>query len=139
MRRMILPLMLFVAVGVLWVPMGVAEAQVEAPDSTPARPYIRQMQSDLQNLVVAQETYFADNIAYAPSVPAMGSSYVPSQGVTVVILTLTRTGWNGIAIHEKAPGYVCGVFIGVDDAATLHDKAAEGEVTCKGPDGRPYR
>ena len=139
MRRMILPLMLFAAVGVLWVPMGVAEAQVEAPDSALARQYILQMQSDLRNLVMAQEAYFADHIAYAPSVPAMGDSYVPSQGVAVVILTLTRTGWKGIAIHERAPGYVCGVFLGVDDAATLHDKAEEGEVTCKGPDGKPYR
>jgi hypothetical protein len=69
----------------------------------------------------------------------MGGPYVPSQGVTVVILTLSRTGWNGIAIHESAPGYVCGVFIGVDDAATLYDEAVEGQVTCKGPDGKPYR
>jgi hypothetical protein len=122
---MILPLMLFVAVGVLRGPIGMAEAQVEPPDSAAAHPYVAAMRSDLRNLVVAQEAYFADNIAYAPSVPAMGGPYVPSQGVTVVILTLSRTGWNGVVIHESAPGYVCGVFIGVDDAATLYDEAVE--------------
>ena len=139
MRRMILPMKLLVAVGVLWVPIGAAEAQVEGPGSEAARPHVRVIHSDLRNLVTAQEAYFADNVAYAPSVPAMGGIYVPSRGARVVILTLFGSGWNGIAIHADAPGYVCGVFVGKDATAPLHDEAAEGEVTCKGPDGKPYK
>lgn len=140
MRRLSFSLTLLVAVSVLWVPLGVAHAQVEPPDSAAARPYIRQMQSDLRNLVTAQEAYFADNVAYAPSIPAMGGSYIPSRGSTVLILVLSETGWSGIAVHEGAPGYVCGIFVGMDDAmAPLHDGAGEAEATCRGPDGKPYR
>ena len=140
MRSVSLRLMALAVVAVLWVSTGVAQAQVEAPAPEEARPHMRVIQSDLRNLVVAQEMYFADNVAYAPSIPAMGGIYVPSLGATVVILNLFETGWNGIAVHEKAPGYVCGVFVGMDDAAApLHDGAEEGEVTCRGPDGEPYR
>jgi len=140
MLRTMFSLMLFAAVGAPWIPLGVAGAQSEAPDSAAARPYVRQMQSDLRNLVVAQESYFADHIAYAPSIPAMGGTYIPSRGATVVILTLSKTGWNGIAVHENAPGYVCGVFVGMEDAMDpLRDGAEEGEATCRGPDGKPYR
>lgn len=138
MSRISLSLALSVLVGVLCIPMGAARAQVEAPDAEAARPYLRQMQSDLRNLVTAQEAYFADNIAYAPSIPAMGGSFISSRGVTVVILNLFKTGWSGIAVHEGAPGYVCGIYVGMDDAVPpLNDKAEEGVATCKGPDGSP--
>lgn len=138
MRRIIGPLVTFVTVGVLSLPTGVAQAQVQAPDTAAARPYLRQMQSDLRNLVVAQEAYFADNDAYAPSIPAMGGSFIPSRGVSIAILALTETGWNGVAVHQSAPGYVCGIFVGMDDTeAPLRGEVVEGQPSCKGPDGKP--
>ena len=140
MRRLTVSLPVLLAAGVLCVPTGVAQAQADAPDDAAVRAHIRVLQSDLRNLVTAQEAFFADNMAYAPSIPAMGGMYFPSRGASVAVLTLSETGWNAVAIHEDAPGYVCGIFVGMEDKmAPLHDGAAEGEATCKGPDGKRYR
>lgn len=73
--------------------------------------YIAAMKSDLRNLVTAQESYFADYHAYAPSLEALGPSYFrTSVGVTIVIDGGAAGGFAATATHTQTP-YRCGIFI----------------------------
>jgi uncharacterized protein YecT (DUF1311 family) len=83
------------------------------------------MRADLRNLIVAQESYFADSTTYATRLPP---DYVASSGVRVTLLAASGLGWNAVATHERAPGNVCGVFVG--DRAPLRAAMREGEPLC---------
>jgi hypothetical protein len=69
------------------------------------------MKADLRNLVTAQEAYFSDREAYAPSLEALGPKYyMTSAGVTVVIDRSTADGFAATATHNRTP-YHCGIFV----------------------------
>jgi hypothetical protein len=78
--------------------------------SGPEARYLAEMKSDLRNLVTAEEAYFADSVKYGRSLEAMG--YQPSAGVTLVVETVTREGYNATAKHVRAPGWTCGIYVG---------------------------
>ena len=70
--------------------------------NTKAKAYVASMKSDLRNLVTAQEAYFADNNStYASSMAALNTGFMPSSGVTVVIGSVTNTGWSATATHAS--------------------------------------
>jgi len=61
------------------------------------------MASDLRNLVVAQENYFADNNRYGQTVSTTDRRQVyivPSPGVTLTLTYVTINTWAGRANHE---------------------------------------
>jgi type IV pilus assembly protein PilA len=70
--------------------------------NTKEKAYIASMKSDLRNLITAQEAYFSDNNStYAASIAAMGTNYQASAGVTVVLGSVTNTGWAATATHPS--------------------------------------
>ena len=66
--------------------------------NTKEKAYVAAMKSDLRNLVTAQESYFADNLAYG-TIANIGNAYSSSAGVTVATTTVNATGWGAGATH----------------------------------------
>ena len=80
--------------------------------NTKEKAYVASMKSDLRNLITAQEAYFSDNNAnYAASVAAMGTNYKTSQGVTVVLGSVTNTGWSATAT-QVSTAKTCTITLG---------------------------
>ena len=93
--------------------------------NTKEKAYLAAMKSDLRNILVAQETYFADNVTYTTSTTAL--SMVISPGVTVTIANTSATGWNATASYT-ATTRTCGVFYGT--ATPVFTGQNEGEPRC---------
>ena len=142
--------------GVTLLPTTALTAQEAQPDSDRVRAAWAILRSDLRNFVTAQEIYFADHRTYAPSLREMGEIYLPSPGVTVVVLTSSDSGHSEIAIFfqivqsgverareaitsvlewlredERVPGLVCAMYIG--NAPPPLGSGLEGEPVCRGP------
>jgi hypothetical protein len=103
-----------------------------APDSATVEAVRVALRNDLRNFMVAQEAYFAENATYARSRRDMGDMYETSPGVTVVLLTASELGHSEIAIHDRVPGLVCGVFVGTG-SKPLGDQMEERRPFCRGP------
>jgi type IV pilus assembly protein PilE len=74
--------------------------------------YVAAMKSDLRTLVIAQESYFADNDgSYAVDVSKFGTSYQPSPGVSIQIHNVSSSGYLGIALHAST-STTCALQIG---------------------------
>lgn len=95
------------------------------------------------DMVVAQEAFYSDHGTYAKSASEIvDGGFIDlvadgplDEGVTVVIILSSELGWTGVSVDERVPGFVCGVFVGVDNKSPLQDDALEGEVTCVKPRG----
>ncbi len=79
---------------------------------TKEKAYMAAMRSDLRNLVLAEEAYFADWATYGTvsQVRAAGL-WSPITGVSVTATDVTADGWAATATHDQIE-QVCGVFIG---------------------------
>ena len=125
--------------GLLLTTPATLVGQQEEPDSATVRAGTRTLQSavtamlrnDLRNLVISQETYYADHMTYARALHDMGETYRASAGVTIVLLTSSDTGHSEIAIAERVPGLVCALYVG--NAPPPLGSGSEGEVVCRGP------
>jgi type II secretion system protein G len=93
--------------------------------NTKEKAYLSTMKSDLRNILVAQETYFADNITYTTSTTAL--NLIVSPGVTLTISNATSTGWNATATYT-ATTKTCGIFYGT--ATPVIAGQNEGEPKC---------
>jgi hypothetical protein len=105
--------------------------QAAPPDTVALRAARATLRSDLRNFLVAQERYFADHTTYARSLGEMATIYVPSRGVTIVLLTSSNTGHSEIAIIDRMPGLVCAIFVG--NSASPLGTGGEGEPVCRDP------
>jgi hypothetical protein len=92
------------------------------------------MISDLRNFVVAQEAYFADNGTYAGRMKDL-SNYRTSNGVSVIILSASKTGHTAIATYRDTIDLTCAVGAG---RANPFGEGEEGRVICRMPDGSMY-
>lgn len=108
-----------------------ASAQGTPVDSAGIQAARATLRSDLRNFVTAQEQFFADHVTYARSLREMGNIYLPSRGVTLVLLASTSTGHSEIAIIDRAPGLVCAMYVG--NAPPPLGRGNEGEPVCQGP------
>jgi prepilin-type N-terminal cleavage/methylation domain-containing protein len=81
--------------------------------STKERAYVATMQSDLRNLIAAQEAYLADNGAYyGGAIPNLAVlPYRPSTGGTVTIVLATASGWQATASFTNTTR-TCAVYYG---------------------------
>jgi type IV pilus assembly protein PilA len=77
--------------------------------NTKEKAYIASMKSDLRNLVLAEETYYGDNVTYTTSASAVRFSV--SQGVAITILGASGAGWSASASHT-ATSRTCAIFYG---------------------------
>jgi hypothetical protein len=125
-----------VLAGALLVGAAHLQAQQAAPaagppDTVALRAARATLRSDLRNFLVAQESYFANHATYARSLREMAATYLPSRGVTIVLLTSSNTGHGEIAIIDRMPGLVCGMFVGSSPSPL--GTGDEGEVVCREP------
>ena len=90
---------------------------------------VRAMQSDLRNLVTAQESYFADHATYADTLadPLVDTTSSwgyrgPSAGVVIRITEASATGWSATSRYDmpaeqqvdglEGTTKTCGIFVG---------------------------
>ncbi|MFQ6045790.1 MAG: hypothetical protein ACE5PT_05430 [Gemmatimonadales bacterium] len=74
-----------------------------------ARAYEAAMKADLQNLLVAQEIYFAEHATYTAKLAEL--DFTPSAGVQISIGAASDTGWHATARHARTQ-LVCRVGVG---------------------------
>jgi hypothetical protein len=93
----------------------------------------------LRRLVVAEETYYAENGVYTDDVTRIG--YAPEAGTDVRFLWLTRAGWAASGSDADLPGRDCVIFVGRAHGppTTMHDvrQGREGSPVCDGVPSRP--
>ena len=86
----------------------------------------------LRRLVVAEETYYAENGVYTGDLARLGVK--PESGTEMRFLWLTRTGWAASGTHPDVPGRDCVIYVGRDHGppTTLHDvrSGREGTPVC---------
>jgi len=108
--------------------------------NTKEKAYLASMQSDLRNLVTAEEAYFSDyttyvggtasNLAGTATQANANLQFVPSAGVTVVITATAGQGYSAIGTHNGLPaGRRCAIFVGAGIAAVA-PATVEGEPKC---------
>lgn len=73
------------------------------------RAYESAMKADLQNLLVAQEIYFAEHATYTADLSEL--DFTASAGVQVSIGSASDTGWRATARHVRTQ-VVCRVGVG---------------------------
>lgn len=105
------------------------------PDSLSIAARRAAMISDLRNFVVAQEAYFADNVIYAPRMKDLSRNYRTSAGVSIFILSASKTGHAAIATYRDTIDLVCAVGAGRPNP---FGEGEEGRVICRMPDGTLY-
>jgi hypothetical protein len=64
----------------------------------------------LRRLVVAQETFFAENGAYNGDLSLIG--FTSERNTTIRLLWVTPDGWAASGVHADLPGRDCVVFVG---------------------------
>jgi hypothetical protein len=86
-------------------------AVVVTPPRAPANP-VNTMRSDLRNLGSQQEIFYsnpANNYTYGTDLRKLG--FVPSPGVTLVLIEGTQKGWSAIARHVDTKSE-CVIYMG---------------------------
>jgi hypothetical protein len=116
-------------------------AQVGTADSVAAT-----LKSDLRNLVVSQETFFAGHNTYASKIgndPASDvAAFRPSPGNALVLSNVSAQGWTGVLTNGTlTSGPInCGVFVGPLSNTPNAAVTTEGTPACWGtglPPGGP--
>lgn len=113
-----------------------AQASPAPAAADPDRAIIARLQSDLRNLVTAQEMHFSQKEAYALSVTALAGLYRASSGVTVELVNAGTNSYGAAARFAGRPGN-CVIYVGLSADASprteLEKKRfAEGEPACDG-------
>lgn len=121
------------AVALLAASAGVARAQSDSLDAALAMR--ARLKSDLRNLIVAQEAYYADHSSYADDITQL--KFRASTGSQVRLVVTQNGAWAAVATDENTPGKSCTVWINLAEKyrpATMHDKYTgnEGSPTCDG-------
>ena len=108
-------------------------AAIAIPRYTRAREnaYSAAVRSDLENLALAQEAYFDDNLSYTTDVSSL--VYSTSQGVTITVNEIQPGGWGATGSHVGLPGIHCGIYYGSASAASGDPAPVPGVVDCTVP------
>jgi type II secretory pathway pseudopilin PulG len=123
----LLAVMALVALLTAVVTRGVARSR--------RRAYVAVLESDLLNLAVAQEEYFADQARYfgrrggGRLKVTPDFEFTPSAGVAIEVRA-TATGWSARAVHKDLDParYACAIYSGEIEPYPPAD--AEGYVIC---------
>ncbi len=96
--------------------------------NTKEKAYIASMKADLRNLATAQEAYLYDfSTYYTGAVPSSGFSYNVSQGVTIVLQSVTVAGWAATSTHIQST-QSCAIYVG--SGGPLAPATREGAPSC---------
>jgi prepilin-type N-terminal cleavage/methylation domain-containing protein len=115
-------LIVVVIIGIL-ATLGVARFNL-----VKQRGQVAAVQSDLRNLVVAQERYHMDHITYTNDLDQL--DFQLTSGVDVDITVATVNGWAATGAHLGDGSIACGVFIGTATAADAPPATVADAVTC---------
>lgn len=109
-----------------------ASSQVTPADTANSREknMIISLKSDLRNLVVAQEQYFADHSQYAAVLT--DTRFRASTGNSVKFLVAEKNGWSAEARNATLPA-VCIIFVNL--TPDKQPKTAKNKIT--GAEGEP--
>lgn len=89
------------------------------------RGYLAEMKTDLGNLRIAEEAYWADHGQYTVNQALL--DYRTGSRVTVTLTTTDPfAGFDAEAVHVSAPGVLCKMYVGRATSTT-----PSGEITCK--------
>ena len=95
------------------------------------RAYLTTLRTDLGELRIAQEAYWAENAHYATDVSLL--DFKPTSEVTLTIAaTDPDAGYQGRALHDLLPATQCAVYVGRD----IIPGTPSGEIVC-GPAQTP--
>lgn len=94
--------------------------------------YLAVLKSDIRNLVLAEELYFADNLEYA-TMSALAFS--PSPDVQVTNIAGHSGGWSAKLRHKVRTDYTCAVFIG-NPPAKFQPAVEESVIACEPKGGK---
>ena len=94
---------------------------------TKGKANLAKVKSDLHSLATAQEGYFYEHAAYAPSMAQLNLR--SSEGVVTTIVEASTTGWSATAVHPAAVPVTCAVFYG--QAERVDPATLEGVVACR--------
>lgn len=92
-------------------PAGEVIASLQAVPAA-QRAAFQAMQSDLRNLVTAQEVFFSDSLSYAGNLSQLHGRFRAREGIAVRVIESNASSWSGQAIHASLPGIICGVYVG---------------------------
>jgi len=113
--------------------------QRAALDPAEAAERLAAVRRGLRRLVVAEETYYAENGVYTDDVARIG--YSPEAGTDVRFLWLTRAGWAASGSDPGLAGRDCVIYVGRAHGppTTMHDvrQGREGTPVCDGVPSRP--
>ena len=68
------------------------------------------VETDLRNLLRAEEVYFGEHVTYSGSLEDV--KFRPSPGVTITIQSADVGSWRATATHLQSPHWVCGIAVG---------------------------
>lgn len=94
----------------------------------PPRVYRAVMTSDLRNLAVAEDAFFADSLRYA-SHTELGNLFSAASLDSITILAADSSGWRALARHPRLVGQECGIWVGIRPPDGMHG-ATEGQPKC---------
>jgi type IV pilus assembly protein PilA len=96
--------------------------------NTKQQAYVATLKSDLRNLVVAEEAYFANKTDYTTALTT--AEFEPSQHVTYTVTNASATGWEATATHSGLVGATpSGCHIAIGTYATTGSES-EGAPYC---------
>jgi prepilin-type N-terminal cleavage/methylation domain-containing protein len=115
-------LIVVVIIGIL------AAIAVPKFSATKEQAYVARMRSDLRNMATAQTAYESDNSTfYNGAVPSAALLYSPSPDVTVVLSSVTGTGWAATASHPGT-SRTCAIYVGT--GGPVGPATTDGMVAC---------
>lgn len=81
------------------------------------------LKSDLLNLVIAQESFFADSSRYARSLAELPEFHT-ADGVEEPVIIAEGSGWSATVTHVRTPGFICGAAVNLPNpVSALRDSA----------------
>src|SRR5262249_21665456 len=93
-----------------------------------SKAYRAMLRSDLRNLEMAEEAFFADSNHYATRAQ-LGKNYSESTNDSIIVIPVDTKGFRAMGTHAYLPDVTCGIWVGVRPPGGMHD-AKEGEPIC---------
>jgi hypothetical protein len=81
----------------------------------------------------AQEVFYTVNKRYSRIPKELAPTFKASKGITLTILTTSKTAHSAILTSDKAPGLICAVMVG-GAPTPFGGYFAPGVPLCQGPD-----
>lgn len=86
------------------------------------------LESDLRNLVIAQEIFYEDSARYARSLDEL-PAFQKADGVEEPVIIAEASGWSATMTHVRRPATICGVAVNLSNPAS--DVADSAQVACR--------